>query len=138
MSDLPETSCACAPIVLHIYKKFQVNRKKIKGGCQSETKAAHCYSCTDLTLGIKSFLTFIKWHHIFMELLSFESTYIWKFSKIIREVSIVDKRSYYWKSHHHHLLHVTLERSTKSRKVMLKKVAWQCFKLSVVVTTYSV
>ena len=22
----------------------------IKGDCQSETKAAHCYSCTDLTL----------------------------------------------------------------------------------------
>ena len=35
---------------MHIYKKFQVNRTKIKGGCQSETKAAHCYSCTDLTL----------------------------------------------------------------------------------------
>ena len=52
LSDLPETSCACAPIVLHMYKKFQVNRTKIKGGCQSETKAAHCYSCTDLTLVI--------------------------------------------------------------------------------------
>ena len=33
-----------------MYKKFQVNRTKIKGGCQSETKAAHCFSCTDLTL----------------------------------------------------------------------------------------
>ena len=33
-----------------MHKKFQVNRTKIKGGCQSETKAAHCYSCTDLTL----------------------------------------------------------------------------------------
>ena len=50
MSDLPETSCACATIVLHMYKKFQVNRTKIKGECQSETKAAYCYSCTDLTL----------------------------------------------------------------------------------------
>ena len=35
-----------------MHKKFQVNRTKIKGGCQSETKAAHCYSCTDLTLAI--------------------------------------------------------------------------------------
>ena len=33
-----------------MYKKFQANRTKIKGGCQSETKAAHCYSSTDLTL----------------------------------------------------------------------------------------
>ena len=34
-------------------KKFQVNQTKIKGGCQSETKAAHCFSCTDLTLGFR-------------------------------------------------------------------------------------
>ena len=33
-----------------MHKKFQVNLTKIKGGCQSETKAAHCFSCTDLTL----------------------------------------------------------------------------------------
>ena len=33
-----------------MHKKFQANRTKIKGGCQSETKAAHCYSYTDLTL----------------------------------------------------------------------------------------
>ena len=33
-----------------MHKKFQVNRTKIKGGCQSETKAAHKHSCIDLTL----------------------------------------------------------------------------------------
>ena len=33
-----------------MYKKFQVNRTKIKGGCQSETKAAQQHSCIDLTL----------------------------------------------------------------------------------------
>ena len=35
-----------------MHKKFQVNQTKIKGGCQSETIAAHCFSCTDLTLGL--------------------------------------------------------------------------------------
>jgi len=35
---------------VHMYKKFQVNRTNIKGVCQSETEAANCYSCTDLTL----------------------------------------------------------------------------------------
>ena len=40
--DLPQTSfaIACTPIVLHMHKKFQVNRTKIKGSCQSYTKAA--------------------------------------------------------------------------------------------------
>ena len=33
-----------------MHKKFKINQRKIKGGCQSETKAAHCYSCTDLNL----------------------------------------------------------------------------------------
>ena len=55
LSDVPETSCACALIVLHMYKKFQVNRTKIMGVCQSETKAAHCFSCSDSTL-VKNFL----------------------------------------------------------------------------------
>ena len=30
--------------------EFEINRTKIKGGCQLETKAVHCYSCIDLTL----------------------------------------------------------------------------------------
>ena len=38
-----------------MHKKFQVNRTKIKGGCQSETKAAQQHSCIDLTL-IDTFL----------------------------------------------------------------------------------
>ena len=48
--------CWCAAFVsdwqpqVHMHKKFQVNRTKIKGGCQSETKAAHQHSCIDLTL----------------------------------------------------------------------------------------
>ena len=50
MSDLPETSCIRAPIVLHMHKKFQVNRTKIKEGCQSYTKAAHQDSKSDLPL----------------------------------------------------------------------------------------
>ena len=33
-----------------MHKKFEVNRTKIKGGCQSETKAAQQHSCIDLTL----------------------------------------------------------------------------------------
>ena len=32
-------------------KKFETNRTKIKGGCQSWTKAAHQHSWIDLTLG---------------------------------------------------------------------------------------
>ena len=39
LSDLPQTSSACAPIVLHMHKKFEVNQTKIKGSCQSYTKA---------------------------------------------------------------------------------------------------
>ena len=35
---------------MHLHKKFQVNRTKIKGGCQSETKAAQTNSCIELTL----------------------------------------------------------------------------------------
>ena len=33
-----------------MHKKFQTNRTRIKGGCQSETKAAHQHSCIDLIL----------------------------------------------------------------------------------------
>ena len=33
-----------------MHKKFQINRTKIMGGCQLETKAAHQHSCIDLTL----------------------------------------------------------------------------------------
>ena len=36
--------------MLHTQKKLQVNRTKIKGGCQWETKAAHQNSCIDFTL----------------------------------------------------------------------------------------
>ena len=36
--------------MLHVYKKFQVNRTKIKGGCQSDTKSAPQESWSDLTL----------------------------------------------------------------------------------------
>ena len=45
MSDLPETSCACAA---------QVNRTKIKWACQLETKAAQQHSYIDSTLGDKN------------------------------------------------------------------------------------
>ena len=50
MPNLPQTSSTCAPIVLHMHKKFEVNRTKIKGGCQSYTKAAPKESWNDLTL----------------------------------------------------------------------------------------
>ena len=53
LSDFPQTSCACAPVVLHMLKKFQVNPTKIKGGCQSDTKAEPQESWSDLTLGRK-------------------------------------------------------------------------------------
>ena len=36
--------------LVQMHKKFQVNWTKIKGGCQSETKAAQQHSCIDLTL----------------------------------------------------------------------------------------
>ena len=42
--------CTCAAQLVHVHKKFQVNRTKIKGGCQSETKAAQQHSCIDFTL----------------------------------------------------------------------------------------
>ena len=50
LSDLPQTSNACALIVLHIHKKFEVNWTKIKGGYQSYTKAAPQQSWIDLIL----------------------------------------------------------------------------------------
>ena len=50
MPNLPQTSSTCAPIVLHMHKKFEVNRTKIKGGCQSYTKAAPKESWNNLTL----------------------------------------------------------------------------------------
>ena len=50
LSDLPQTSCECVPIVLHMLKKFEVNQTKIKGGCQSCRKAATYDSWSDLTL----------------------------------------------------------------------------------------
>ena len=50
MSDLPQNFFACASIVLHMHKKFEVNRTKIKGGCQSYTKATPRESWSDLTL----------------------------------------------------------------------------------------
>ena len=50
LSDLPQTSCACAPIVLHMHNKFETNRSKIKGDCQSWTKAAHQHFWIDMTL----------------------------------------------------------------------------------------
>ena len=31
MSDLAQTSCTCAPIVVNMHKKFELNRTKIKG-----------------------------------------------------------------------------------------------------------
>ena len=48
--------------MLHIHKKFQLNRTKIKGGCQLETKAAHYYFCTDLTLPTGSVWLYLAWH----------------------------------------------------------------------------
>ena len=46
----PQTSCACAPIVLHMHKKFELNRTKIKGGCQSCRKVVAHDSRSDLPL----------------------------------------------------------------------------------------
>ena len=48
----------CAPIVLHIHKKFELNRIKIKGGCQSNTKAAVRESWSNLTLN--NFIIYFK------------------------------------------------------------------------------
>ena len=50
MPDLSQTSSTSATIVLHMYKKFEVNWTKIMGGCQSYTKAAPRESGTNLTL----------------------------------------------------------------------------------------
>ena len=50
MSDLSQTSCAFAPIVLHMHKKFEVNQTKIKCGCQSERKVVSHDSKSDLPL----------------------------------------------------------------------------------------
>ena len=50
LSDLPQTSCAYAPIVLHMHKKFEVNRTKIKGGCQWSRKVRPLNSQPDLPL----------------------------------------------------------------------------------------
>ena len=50
MSDLAQTSCACAPIVLHMHKKFELNWTKIKGGCQSCRKVVAHDSRSDLPL----------------------------------------------------------------------------------------
>ena len=41
---------------MHIHKKFEVNWTKIKGSCQSYTKAAPQQSWSDLTLGMFLFL----------------------------------------------------------------------------------
>lgn len=38
--NLPQTSCACAVQQALMHMKFEVNRTKIRGGCQSYTKAA--------------------------------------------------------------------------------------------------
>jgi len=48
LSNLPQTSCAYAPIVPHMRKKFEVNRTKIKGDCQSDTNSAPQESYNDL------------------------------------------------------------------------------------------
>ena len=45
LSDIPQTSCACAPILAHMHKKFEVNRTKIKGGCQYHTKSLSAWQC---------------------------------------------------------------------------------------------
>ena len=39
-------------MVLYMHKKFEVNHTKIKGSCQSYTKAAPQQSWSDLTLGM--------------------------------------------------------------------------------------
>ena len=45
LSDLPQTSCACALIVLDMHKKFEVNWTKIKEGLSVVHK-----SCTSTIL----------------------------------------------------------------------------------------
>ena len=75
MSDLPETSCACTPTVLHMYNKFQVNWTKIKGGCQSEWKMKAHYSKSDLPLVINKLAIF---HTVFEVRYSFWSKLLTK------------------------------------------------------------
>ena len=50
LSNLPQTSSACAPIVLNMHKKFEVSWTKIKGGSKLYTKVAIQQSWSDLTL----------------------------------------------------------------------------------------
>ena len=49
---------------MHMHKKFEVNRTKIKGGCQSYTKAAPQQSWGDFTLLI--YIQFSYWRFIRM------------------------------------------------------------------------
>ena len=50
LPDSSQTSSTCAPILLYVLKKYEVNRTKIKGCCQSYTKAAPWESWSDSTL----------------------------------------------------------------------------------------
>ena len=50
LSDLPQTSCACAPIEQQMQKKIEVDWTNIKGGCQMYIKAAPQQSWSDWTL----------------------------------------------------------------------------------------
>ena len=62
LSDLPQTFCACAPIVLHMYKKYEANWTNIKGGYHSYTKAAPPQSWSDLTLALRKICRVIFLH----------------------------------------------------------------------------
>ena len=56
-----QTSCAFGPIVLQMHKRFEVNRTKIKGACQSDREAAPQESWSDLTIAGDSFEHFEIW-----------------------------------------------------------------------------
>ena len=67
MSDLAQTSCACAPILVHMHEKFELNQTKIKGVCQSGTKvAAHDFKSDLSPVSQKSILKII-WIKYFVE-----------------------------------------------------------------------
>ena len=77
-------------------KKFQVNRTKIKGGCQSETKPAQQHSCIDLTLEIRDGLKFI----IFQNNISFNEWVEYQFSILkLLLVSLTRMYNLFRKSH---------------------------------------
>ena len=56
MSDVSQTSCACALIVFMCLCDFEVNETKIKGGCQSGRKVVPHDSKSDLRYNFLNFI----------------------------------------------------------------------------------